>query len=78
MALPMVLFSSVAQIATIELAALLGVSILFFQWKKATVQAVWITFQSYNFSAVAVFAVISSKTAANGHLSLLKSYPNWP
>ena len=30
---------------------------------------VWTTFHSYNFSVVAVFAVIDSKTAANGQLS---------
>ena len=39
---------------------------------------VWITFLCYNFSVVAVFAVIYSKTMANGQLSLLKSYRNCP
>ena len=39
---------------------------------------VWITFQCYNFSVVAVFAVIYSKMVVNGQLSLLKSYPNCP
>ena len=40
------------------------------------VRPVWITFQSYKFSVVAVFAVIYSKTAVNGRRLLLKSYPN--
>ena len=39
---------------------------------------VGITFLRYNFSVAAVFAVICNKTMANGQLSLLKSYPNWP
>ena len=42
------------------------------------VRPVWITFLCYNFSVVAVFTAIYSKTAVNGQLSLLKSYPNWP
>ena len=42
------------------------------------VRPVWITFLRYNFSVVAVFAVIYSKTAVNGERSLLKSYRNWP
>ena len=40
------------------------------------VRPVWITFLRY--SVVAVFAVICSKTMANGQLSLLKNYPNLP
>ena len=39
---------------------------------------VWITFLRYNFSLVAVFAVIYSKTAVSGQRSLLKSYQNCP
>ena len=39
---------------------------------------VWITFQRYNFSVVAVFAVIYCKTIVNGQLSILKSHRNWP
>ena len=38
------------------------------------IRPVWITFQSDNFSVVAVFAVIYSKTAVNGQPPLLKSY----
>ena len=38
---------------------------------------VWITFQCYNFSVVAVSAVMYSETAVNGQLSLLNSYLNW-
>ena len=34
---------------------------------------VWITFECYNFSVAAVFAVIHSKTMVNGQLSLLKT-----
>ena len=37
---------------------------------------VWITFQSYNFSVVAVVAAIYGKTIANGQPPLLKSYRN--
>ena len=37
------------------------------------------TVNSDNFAVVAViFSFIQSKMIANGHLSLLKSYPNWP
>ena len=74
------------------------------QSSTITLRPVWITFQCYNFSVVAVAAIvvavvavvvvavvavvavvvaavvaaICSKTAVNGQLSLLKSYPNSP
>ena len=35
-------------------------------------------FSKLQLSVVAVVAVIYGKTAANGQLLLLKSYPNWP
>ena len=44
----------------------------------AYIRPVWMTFLRYNFSVVAVFAVIYSKRVANGQLSLLKSYPKCP